>query len=290
MIRLFVLSLVMQFMGLAEPAARAEPIDVQVYSVCCYFEQSESGPYDLGTIDRYIFDHSGQLKVKNDYVSRIRAWREIGLRQNICTTQATQTDARHAISYFSRLPHSVFPPIRLIVRAGEASFDPADPVALHQLLSDSDMIIGVVSQKDYGPMISGLMAQYPKNFFSVPSQAEDYGNLINILLAGRIDGFLGDAQMVDASLLVIAEKSAERVDPGAMVRLPISGLEANLGYLACAKTDIGRQIMNILDATMAQPEVQEKLPEAHLNWFPDSERSFLRSQFRHWFSSDLAPE
>lgn len=268
------------------PATQDKP-EARVESICCDFEPVIGNKPDIYSIDRFLFEFDNRLSVDSHYVSRPRIWRDIARADNVCTIRARKTPERAAVSYFTTKPHSLYPPLRLIMPSELASKYGDVPINLGEILTRDDLMIGVVQNQDYGQIIRAWVADNPQHFFAVPSHDKAQETLIRTALAGRVQAFIGDSRTVDD---FIDQMGDATLSVETFARLPIEGLDANLGFIACSRSKTGRAIIDVLDETLANKEALEALYNVHLSWFPASERLFLKRLFADIYGFHLAPE
>lgn len=268
----------MALLGGLAPAV-AEPVPVRVVTQCCQFEPVAGDAPDISSIDRYLFEHSGAMTVRVDYLNRSRGWRYVTGGDNVCATRIRKTPDRQSVSHFTRLPHSIYPPYRLVMLKDSARAVKGSAVLLEAWAATDDVTIGLIGAYRYGEPVARARAMHPESFMELPTVNQVDQILIKALEAGRVDAIVADSWTVAANIALMREDGQTQLSADDVSALAIEGTTANLGYIACSNTPAGARIVDVLDQTLSRPDVQRTLLDVHKAWFPPAESAFLRDTF-----------
>ncbi len=273
--------LVLSFqVSLAGQNALADEIPVRVVTQCCQFEAPGPEGPDAASVDRFLFDQTSGLELEVKYVNLTRALKAVRSFDNVCTPRVRKTPEREKLMHFSRLPHSIYPPNRLVTLTMPGSFGDLSQVELGAFLSARDVKIGVFKLFTYGRAVEEARVKFPERFLEMPTVGRSDQSLLKLLEAGRVDAIVSDARTVEEGLEQLAKQGASNLNVASLAFLPIDGVEANIGYMACSKTPQGRRILDAIDHTLSRPDIQQTLLRVHQDWFPPSEQAFLNDMFR----------
>ncbi len=217
-----------------------------------------------------------QLKVDYQQVTMSRSWAELIRLDNACVMNRIITAQRLEIAEFSMYPLSVFPPIRLIIlEQNSDSF--TSPLSFEQLSADPGIKLGVVKARTYGLELDEELSTYPQQIFT-RGGVDSSDKLVEMLLAGRVDGILDYTRSVEDYLI--------DDNRGVKIRaLPIQDIfEPMLGYIACSKTAKGIAIIDAINHSFSTPGFSDSFIELHLNYFGENEAKLLKPTLESIFS------
>ncbi|UJF21392.1 hypothetical protein [Shewanella sp. OMA3-2] len=209
-------------------------------------------------------------------MSMPRGWLEITKIDNACMYNKVKTEAREQIGYYSQYPITLYPPLRLIVRAADASqystgFD------LSTIEQQHYMRYAVAKSRSYGKMLDTLISAKQELLF-FRDGANSVGKLVDMLALNRIDGFIEYADSVNTYVI----ENKINFD---FKSIPIKGVDKpSPGYIVCSKTAYGRQLVDAIDQAMRNEYFQKELISIHNEFSSIDDKSLLTSELINIFS------
>lgn len=142
----------------------------------------------------------------------------------------------------------MFPPYRLIIKQPNQL---QKQVELTQVLDNTNLRIGVADGRSYGQRLDDEIRYSQDKLFTLAGVDVDM-RLMKMVLENKLDG------MIDFS--VHALNSAQQFV---------------FGYVACVKTDAGRQVIDLIDNNLQKPIVYEYMKKLFKEQFPKEESPFV---------------
>lgn len=214
------------------------------------------------------------LAVQTLVVNTPRAMALLKSEANACAGNKILSPDRlqHAIA--SQLPQVVFPGFRLFALRGSATAalleqlkNAQGKVSVQQLLEQNKTArFAIVGGRNYSKSLDALMRdpRYQRRFWQ--RHASDLaGGVIQMLQSGRVELLIEYPNVVQHNLLHQPKQKAE------LFSLPLAeSPEVLLGHILCANTDVGRQLLALLNRQLALASQTEAYLQAHLQWFEPS--------------------
>ncbi|UCX05474.1 hypothetical protein [Shewanella glacialimarina] len=203
-------------------------------------------------------------------MSMPRGWLEITKIDNACMYNKVKTEKRQKIAYYSQYPITLYPPLRLIVRAADADKYSAG-FDLSTIEPQQYMRYAVAKSRSYGKMLDiQISAQKELLFFR--DGANSVGKLVDMLALNRIDGFIEYADSVNTHI-------TENKINFDFKSIAIKGIDKpSPGYIVCSKTDYGKKLIDAIDQAMSRKPFQNELISIHNDFASIDDKSLLTSE------------
>jgi uncharacterized protein (TIGR02285 family) len=167
-------------------------------------------------------------------------------KENVCSCATFKTEDREKIMVFNRIPSSfIFSNGIITKKSNRHLFGSALPVSLDRILGDTQLVLGIESDRKFSLKIDDILAVHQKSpRIHRRTAMKGTTGLIDMMLLGRVDFIIGfDWEL---QYLVRNERSPEQV--GQLIFLPIEEtLPFLISYIACAKTDWGLGVIQRID-------------------------------------------
>lgn len=212
---------------------------------------------------------ASQLDIRSRKLSNLRIWEELKHQSNYCVLNKIKNPERETFLHFAKLPTSIYPPIQLIsTRQLQHSI-----IDLAQLLKNSsDLKVGVVTGRSYGPEIDPLIQLYPDQFFL--QTGDDAAERLTLMLTkGRIDAVIEFSAIAHASLK--QQNSAPVLYMHQLLHQPMIR-----GFMACNKSEQGAAIIRKVDAIMQTQEFRNTLMQYHREYFSAADFRLIQDELQ----------
>lgn len=200
-----------------------------------------------------------------DYIpaSRLREWRELESQPNVCLYNKVKSPAREQFAHFTNKPIVAFPPLRLVTHADTQLPNSID---LTRALLKHRLKIGLVEGRSYGKQLDKFIFAN-QGLFVWLSGEEGAKRLRSMFMKKKLDA-------------VIEYSGTFQADPEVDIsKLKIIKInESNqtvFGYIACAKSELGRQLIDKFDELLSQRSIQKDIVELHYATFFGNEKQFV---------------
>ncbi|NKF49792.1 transporter substrate-binding domain-containing protein [Shewanella sp. WXL01] len=224
----------------------------------------------MGMLSLLLKHSAGSLEFEQQQVSFKRGWFELNRLGNACMYNKFKSPEREKLGYFSKLPISIYPPLRLITLKKNAHLFP-HPVDLTKPDTIAKHSIGVALNRSYGDTINAYIEQSPDLFFKRGGM-DSSETLIDMMAVGRVKAIIEYSEEVSAYL----ERNNKQLEFDTVM---IRGVEkVDRGYMVCAKTPMGKQLIDRIDAIMQQKAFQQEYIEMHNEFFTQEERLLLQPE------------
>ncbi|QIR13860.1 hypothetical protein [Shewanella aestuarii] len=209
-------------------------------------------------------------------MSMSRSWFELAKIDNSCMYNKVKTPERQRLAYFSHYPITLYPPLRLIIRAEDADKF-SDTFDISSITALQNKRFAVASNRAYGEVIDKQLAQKQDLiFFRDGSDSVD--KLINMLEMNRIDGFIEYADAVSARLKSTRKQFEFK-------GIAIQGVQKpSPGYMVCTKTPTGKHLISTIDKAMSSKDFQRGLLDVHREFASVDDKSLLESELKAIFN------
>lgn len=209
-------------------------------------------------------------------MSMPRGWLEITKIDNACMYNKVKTEKRQQIGYYSQYPITLYPPLRLIVRAADAN-QYSEGFDLSAINQQHYMRYAVAKSRSYGKMLDLQISAKNKLLF-FRDGTNSVGKLVDMLALNRIDGFIEYADSVNTHITEnninfdfksIAIKGVDKPSPG---------------YIVCSKTEYGKRLVDAIDQAMSSELFQKELISIHDEFSSIDDKSLLTSELTNIFT------
>jgi uncharacterized protein (TIGR02285 family) len=205
-----------------------------------------------------------------------RSWFELAKIDNSCMYNKVKTPERQSLAYYSQYPITLYPPLRLIIRAEDADKYP-NKFDLSSITPAQYKRFAVATNRAYGEVIDQQLAER-KDVLLFRDGNDSVDKLINMLAMNRIDGFIEYADAVNASL----NRTHKQFEFNSIA---IEGVQKpSAGYMVCAKTATGKQLISTIDKAMSTKVFQYGLLNIHREFASVDDKSLLESELKAIFN------
>lgn len=201
--------------------------------------------------------------------------------ENACSVGMFKTPERLEFTYFSIPSVFTLPTVLIIHKDRLASFGGKKSVSLANLLQEGKVVIGRSKNRSYGIEFDTVLNSYgnEKNIFNYEGPELSL-NLFRMLQAGRIDALPG----LPEEAMYLAETMGIRDQ---IMTLSIEENQVNkeswLSYVACSKTEWGKQAIESINKALLAQRPSEKYRAAYERWLDPSSIEGYRKLYQEVF-------
>lgn len=197
--------------------------------------------------------------------SRKREWRQVSEGQNVCLYNKVNTDKRQKMAIFTKYPIAAFPANRLVIKKDKVdllnSLNPLKDAVLNQKLK-----IGITNGRAYGGYIDNFIKSNMFHFVKGEGQTSAKRQR-KMFMKGRIDG------VIEYSSVFINEFSEEQITKE-VTFVEIENIDHSIfGYIACSKSQMGAEIVTVLNHIMMTKKVQDFILSEHQKIFTNEQEN-----------------
>ncbi len=226
-----------------------------------------------------------ELQHRIIYSNGPRAYEALRNTPNACHPATVWTAERAEFMYFSKRVVNWGLPNGLIIRARQAAdFAPflnaAGELQLEKLLTESRLRIGIIAKRSYGADIDAILARHRDQVLETVSSNLLASNLNKLDTQNEFDATIGYA----TELYYLTWSNTV---PANFQILPIAEARKLMPVVfGCSKTAEGQQLIELIERTLPQPQVQAAFASAYLNWLPDAR---MQTYYRRRLAEQPAP-
>jgi uncharacterized protein (TIGR02285 family) len=218
---------------------------------------------------------ASQLDIRSRKLSNLRIWEELKHQSNYCVLNKMKNPERESFLHFARLPTSIYPPIQLI-STRQLQHNIIDLALL--LKNNSELKVGVVTGRSYGPEIDPLIQLYPGQFFL--QTGDDAAERLTLMLTkGRIDAIIEFSAIVDASLK--HQNPTPVLYMHQLLQQPLIR-----GFIACNKSEQGAAIIRKVDETMQTQQFRNTLVHYHREYFNAADFRLIQNELQRVYQAN----
>lgn len=208
---------------------------------------------------------------------------------NACVMGLFKKPEREQFMWFSRPFLAQFPPGMLVRQSARERVAPylneQGKLSLRKMLDAGEMKIGVGGARSYGAVIDGLLKPHSgePNIY-VNSTASAASSLLQMAAMGRVDavpGFPYEAQYLGIDV----GKGSGTLGFYPLAEQP----EYVLGHAACAKSDLGKQVIRDVDELLQQASVRQAIADYYASWLDDGTRKLEKELRKYTVTAGAAP-
>jgi len=209
-----------------------------------------------------------ELQHRIIYSNGPRAYEALRNTPNACHPATVWTAERAEFMYFSKRVVNWGLPNGLIIRARQAAdFAPflnaAGELQLEKLLTESPLRIGIIAKRSYGADIDAILARHRDHMVETVSSNLLASNLNKLDTQNEFDATIGYA----TELYYLTWSNTV---PANFQILPIAEARKLMPVVfGCSKTAEGQRLIELIERTLPQPQVQTAFAKAYLDWLPD---------------------
>lgn len=201
--------------------------------------------------------------------------------ENVCSVGMYKTPERLQFTYYSIPSVFTLPPVLIIMKERFADFGGKKTISLAGLLKEGRMVVGRSPNRSYGVEFDKALKQWSteRNTFSYESPELSL-NLFKMLQAGRIDALPG----LPEEAMYLAETMGMR---DAIMTLNVeenqANPEASLSYVACSKTDWGKEAIQRINRVLREQRPTTAYRAAYERWLDPSSLEGYRKLYDEVF-------
>ncbi len=238
-----------------------------------------------GIADEYLNDAQQVLsnyQHTNQIMTPARVWHQIALKEQlVCHPSALKTSERESYAYFTQAG-LITPAVRVLMREDmwQEKFKGHDSLNVGNYISNSNGVIGIVSQRSYGEKIDIILSQAISDGNKIVQSSGQFGSrqLYKMLLTGRIDIML-EYPWVSAYFDKVIKHDGVEV-----VHLTIRDFPRySAAYVACTRNEAGRKIIQALDQFIAKEVLKVKNRQRMMRWLDDKEAKSFEKDYLEYF-------
>ena len=201
--------------------------------------------------------------------------------ENACSVGMFKTPERLEFTYFSIPSVFTLPTVLIIHKDRFEAFGGKKSISLARLLKDGKLVIGRSNNRSYGIEIDTALNTYgtKQNIFSYEGPELSL-NLFKMLQAGRIDALPG----LPEEAMYLAETMGIREQ---IMTLSVEENQVNkeswLSYVACSKTEWGKQAIENINKALLEQRPTEQYRAAYERWLDPSSIEGYRKLYQEVF-------
>lgn len=198
-----------------------------------------------------------------------RMYEELRRGEKVCNVAFFKTPEREEFMYFSSLPTTFTLPNMIITKKSKAElFGGTKTVKLEDILKDGKLTLAADKARSYGKNIDAVLQRYKgqKNLLIHAGEAVSEG-LLKMLLADRLDGVLG---LPEEAMFLAEELNAENELITIALDENKGNYDAWVAYVACSKTEWGKQILEKIDHILSEQRATERYRAAYERWLDEN--------------------
>ncbi|MCG7534903.1 ABC transporter substrate-binding protein [Pseudoalteromonas sp. OOF1S-7] len=252
---------------------KSNPIYIDVISD--YSPDSNKAPTDQATLLLLKLEQALQGKLTLAFMpaSREREWRELNRNPKSCLYNKVKTPEREAMALFTPYPLVSYPANRLILKNQP---NIPDTVSLGTVVR-MGFNIGVSEGRSYGLEIDNFIVANRSAFWVAEGNQSAY-RLRMMLSQDKLDGIIEYS-----SVFINEHPSAQALNSYSFHAIEEAGLTI-FGYIACAKSNEGKQAIDLLQSALERPDLQQAIISAHTGVFFEQEEPFIIRSLRKAFN------
>ncbi|ATC97003.1 hypothetical protein [Pseudoalteromonas tunicata] len=260
---LLTILIVMETFSTHARSADLDPIEIKIVSDVLRIEPHVKPEMNFSTLLFLNQQMHPQFNISFIPASRLREWRELETQPDVCLYNKVKNPAREPFAYFSQLPMTAFPPQRLVT---SPSFNLPLTVNLEQAINDYGLLIGVIEGRSYGKHIDDFLMTHKEQFLWLAGK-DSASRLREMLRKHKVDA------VIEYSATFIDENSKDKTNFS--FHQLYEAQESVLGFIACAKSPIGKKAITAYNRLLTQPQNQQYIIDAHKNASFGNEAQFI---------------
>lgn len=211
-------------------------------------------------------------------VPRGRDWELLKSSKEYCVYNKLKNEERESYALFSSRPISIFASNRIIARKPNLL---PNAVSIPDVVFRYKMRLGWDINKSYGTKLDDVLATLKTETHTLSGTDTDY-RLIKLIISNRIDALIDYSATFYTNMDVRMDgiKPYDRYSVHQIVGEPAFVY----GYVACSKTDIGTQIIELVDNAMKSREFELFMSNSYRTWLSDEEFNLLIPELESKFN------
>ena len=203
--------------------------------------------------------------------------------ENACSVGMFKTPERLEFTYFSIPSVFTLPTVLIIHKDRLATFGGKTTVSLTEILKEDKLVIGRSNNRSYGIEFDTALDTYgtSNNIFKYEGPELSL-NLFKMLQAGRIDALPG----LPEEAMYLAETLGMRHQ---IMTLAVEENQVNreswLSYVACSKTEWGKQAIEAINQALIELRPTERYRAAYERWLDPNSIENYRKLYQEEFVS-----
>ncbi len=201
--------------------------------------------------------------------------------ENVCSVGMYKTPERLEFTYYSIPSVFTLPPVLIIHRDRFQAFGGKKTVSLARVLQEGKLIIGRSSNRSYGIEFDTALKAYSSDQNTFTYEGPELSlSLFKMLQAGRIDALPG----LPEEAMYLAETMGIRDEIMTLnVEENQQNPEASLSYVACSKTEWGKNAIATINQVLREQRSSEQYRGAYERWLDPSSLEGYRQLYQDVF-------
>ncbi|WP_193332552.1 ABC transporter substrate-binding protein [Pseudoalteromonas ulvae] len=214
---------------------------------------------------------SNAIEIEFIPASRLREWRELTNQSNVCLYNKVKTPEREHFGIFTDYPITAFPPNRLAVHS---HLPLPEQLSLPQTMNDFGLTIGAIEGRAYGQHIDQFLLDNHDRIIWI-SGKDSAKRLRKMLIRKKVDAIIEfTATFSTESEADLAALTFHKLDEAS---------ESIFGYIACARSSVGQQAIDLFNGQLALPSNQKIIIDAHYASFFNQEAQYIAEDIKKKF-------
>ena len=232
---------------------------------------------------RSIFDQLDDLEHRIVPANMKRALAELKNQDRACQPAAIRTPDRENYLTFSH-PYMIGHGNGLVVRSEdipklETYLDKNGLLDLRKYLQSETNTLGLSLGRSFGPEIDDIITNASQSNIYRHAKKLGVGPLLNMLNVGRITAFIGYPLEIEYATRTTQETQDVKWFPLSVTP------KYTMAYIACSKTEWGKQFVQRLNFVITSPEFMELVNRTSLSWLPENERKQFQADLTVFFET-----
>ena len=201
--------------------------------------------------------------------------------ENACSLAMYKTPERDEFVYFSNASVFTLPPVLIIRNDRFKDFGDKKVISLVELLKEGKMVVGRSKNRSYGAEFDRILDTYGTTETIYAYEGPELTlNLFKMLEAGRLDALPG----LPEEAMYLAETMGIRDQIMTIsVRENLEDHESMLTYVACSKTEWGKNTIDNINVALEELRPTERYRAAYERWLDPSSIDGYRQLYQDIF-------
>jgi uncharacterized protein (TIGR02285 family) len=201
--------------------------------------------------------------------------------EKVCSVGLYRTPEREEFMYFSVPSFLTLPAVIVIKKDHLAKFGNQSMVSLDAVLSNREIMIGLVKDRSFGVTLDDTLARHRGQGNLVEFTGQELSvNLFKMLILDRLDGLIG----LPEEALYQAEQMGIRDQ---LVTLTLSENQGNydgwMSAVGCSKNAWGKEVIDRVNAILLQQRPAERYRAAYERWLDPNSIELYRRVYAEVF-------
>lgn len=251
----------------------AQPLKINIVSDVLQAEDASDLDMSFKLLLQLTEPLIANKKVEIEFIpaSRLREWRELTNQPNVCLYNKVKTAKREHYGVFTDYPITAFPPNRLVVHK---SLPLPKQLSLSEAMNEFGLTIGAIEGRAYGQFIDQFLLAHQDQIIWI-SGKDSAKRLRQMLIRKKVDA------IIEFAATFSTENKADLA--GVTFHKLDEASESIFGYIACARSSVGQQAIDLFNGQLALPSNQKIIIDAHYASFFNQEAQYIAEDIKQKF-------